>query len=90
LGAVVFRIMRKNIYLMILTFTIISATIVTAALLQSEQFKTSSYYVLASPQPKENINITALVQRLGKEDLVKALLNDAVNKDPIILTLPLT
>jgi multiple sugar transport system substrate-binding protein len=80
LGAVVFRIMRKNIYLMILTFTIISATIVTAALLQSEQFKTSSYYVLASPQPKENITITALVQRLGKEDLVKALLNDAVNK----------
>jgi multiple sugar transport system substrate-binding protein len=45
-----------------------------------EQFKTSSYYVLASPQPKENVTITALTQRLGEEDMVKALLNDAVNK----------
>jgi multiple sugar transport system substrate-binding protein len=72
--------MRKNINLMILTFTIISVTIVTAALLQLEQFKTSSYYVLASPQQKENVTITALVQRLGKEDMVKALLNDAVNE----------
>jgi multiple sugar transport system substrate-binding protein len=80
LVAVVFRLMRKNINLMILTFTIISVTIVTAALLQLEQFKTSSYYVLASPQQKENVTITALVQRLGKEDMVKALLNDAVNE----------
>jgi multiple sugar transport system substrate-binding protein len=69
--------MRKNIYLMIVTFIIISVTIVTTAL---EQFETSSYYVLASPQPKENVTITALTQRLGKEDMVKALLNDAVNK----------
>jgi multiple sugar transport system substrate-binding protein len=74
------RIMRKNIYLMILTFIIISLTIVTAALVQLEQFKTSSHYALASPQPKENVTITALVQRLNKEDVVKALLNDAVNK----------
>jgi multiple sugar transport system substrate-binding protein len=80
LGALVFRIMRKNIYLMILTFIIISVSIVTAALVQLEQFKTSSYYVLASPQAKENVTITALTQRLGKEDMVKALLNDAVNK----------
>ena len=62
---------------MIVTFIIISVTIVTTAL---EQFETSSYYVLASPQPKENVTITALTQRLGKEDMVKALLNDAVNK----------
>src|SRR4030095_13498811 len=72
--------MRKNIYLMILTFIIISVTIVTAALVQLEQFKTSSHYALASPQPKENVTITALVQRLNKEDVVKALLNDAVNE----------
>ena len=65
---------------MILTFIIISVTIVTAALVQLEQFKTSSYYALASLQPKENVTITALTQRLGKEDMVKALLNDAVNK----------
>ena len=61
---------------MIVPFIIISVTIVTTAL---EQFETSSYYVLASPQPKENVTITALTQRLGKEDMVKALLNDAVN-----------
>jgi multiple sugar transport system substrate-binding protein len=78
--SVVFRIMGKIIYLMIVTFIIISVTTVTTALVQSEQFKTSSYYVLASPQQKENVTITALVQRLGKEDMVQALLNDAVNK----------
>jgi multiple sugar transport system substrate-binding protein len=78
--SVVFRIMGKIIYLMIVTFIIISVTTVTTALVQSEQFKTSSYYVLASPQQKENATITALVQRLGKEDMVQALLNDAVNK----------
>jgi hypothetical protein len=72
--------MRKNIYLMILTFIIISVTIVTAALVQLEQFKTSSHYALASPQPKENVIITALTQRLGEENMVKALLDDAVNK----------
>ena len=65
---------------MIVTFIIISATILTAALVQSEQFKTFSHYVLASPQQKENVTITALVQRLGKEDTVKELLDDAVNK----------
>jgi multiple sugar transport system substrate-binding protein len=72
--------MRKNIYLTILTFIIISVTILTAALVQLEQFKTSSYYVLASPQPKENVTITALTQLLGEENMVKVLLNDAVNK----------
>jgi multiple sugar transport system substrate-binding protein len=72
--------MGKIIYLMIVTFIILSVTTVTTALVQSEQFKTSSYYVLASPQQKENVTITALVQRLGKEDMVQALLNDAVNK----------
>jgi multiple sugar transport system substrate-binding protein len=72
--------MRKNIYFMIPTFIIINVATVTAALVQLEQFKTSSYYVLASPQQKENVTITALVQRLGKEDMVKALLDDAVNK----------
>jgi multiple sugar transport system substrate-binding protein len=66
--------------LMILTFIIISMTILTAALVQLEQFKTSSYYVLASPQPKENVTVTVLTQRLGEENMVKALLNDAVNK----------
>lgn len=56
---------------------IISATAVTATLVQLEQ----SHYVRASPQQqKENVTITVLVQRLGKEDVVKALLNDAVNK----------
>jgi multiple sugar transport system substrate-binding protein len=72
--------MRKNIYLMILTFIIISVTTVSAALVQLEQFKTSSYYVLASPQPKENVTITALFNQLGKAGMGKALLSDAINK----------
>jgi hypothetical protein len=90
IGCCCIRIVRKNISLMIVTFIIIGATTVTTALVQSEHFKTSSYYVLASPQQKENVTITVLVQRLGKEDMVKELLNDAVNKDPIILTFRLT
>jgi hypothetical protein len=72
--------MIKNINSMILTFIIISVTIVAAALSQLEQFKTSSYHALAYTQPKENVTISVLVQRLGEEDMVKALLNDAVNK----------
>jgi multiple sugar transport system substrate-binding protein len=68
--------MRRNVFLMILIFTITSVT----GLLQLEQFITFSYYALASPQQKENVTITALVQRLGQEDKVKALLNDAINK----------
>jgi multiple sugar transport system substrate-binding protein len=68
--------MRRNVFLMILIFTITSVT----GLLQLEQFITFSYYALASPQQKENVTITALVQRLGEEDKVKALLNDAINK----------
>ena len=62
-------------------FHIISVKTVTTAIVHSEQFKDSSYYLLASsPQQKENVTITVLVQRLGKEDMVKELLNDAVNK----------
>src|ERR687898_61888 len=80
IGCCCIRIVRKNISLLIVTFIIISVTTVTTALVQSEQFKTSPYYVLASPQQKENVTITVLVQRLGKEDMVKELLNDAVNK----------
>jgi multiple sugar transport system substrate-binding protein len=41
---------------------------------------TSSYYVLASPQPKENVTITALFNQMGKADMVKVLLNDSISK----------
>jgi multiple sugar transport system substrate-binding protein len=75
-----FKIMKKTIHRMILTFMIMSITVAIAPLVQLKQDTTSSYYVLASPQPKENVTITALTQRLGEEDIVKALLNDAVNK----------
>src|SRR5215212_2506116 len=75
-----FKITKKIIHRMILTFMIMSITVAIAPLVQLKQDTTSSYYVLASPQPKENVTITALTQRLGKEDIVKALLNDAVNK----------
>ncbi len=62
---------------MIVTFLIVS---VTTGLLQLHQFKTSSYFVLGSPQPKENVTITALFNQMGKPDMVKELLIDAINK----------
>jgi multiple sugar transport system substrate-binding protein len=75
-----FKIMKKTIHRMILTFMIMSITVAIALLVQLKQDTTSSYYVLASPQPKENVTITALFNQLGKADMGKALLDDAINK----------
>jgi multiple sugar transport system substrate-binding protein len=73
--------MKKTIHWLILTFMIINITVSIAPLFKLKQYTTSSfYYVLASPQPKENVTITALFNQLGKEGMVKALLNDAINK----------
>ena len=65
---------------MILTFIIISLTVAIAPLGQLKPDSTSSYYVLASPQPKENVTITALFNQMGKTDMVKVLLNDSISK----------
>jgi multiple sugar transport system substrate-binding protein len=65
---------------MILTFMIISITVAIAHLVPLKQDTTSSYYVLASPQPKENVTITAIFNQMGKAGMGKALLNDAINK----------
>jgi len=65
---------------MILTFMIISIMVAIAPLVQLKQDTTSSYHVLASPQPKENVTITALFNQMGKAGMGKALLNDAINK----------
>lgn len=65
---------------MILTFMIITITVAIASLVQLKQDTTSSYYVLASPQPKENVTITALFNQMGKADMVKVLLNDSISK----------
>ncbi len=70
-------LMKKIKYSMIITFLFI---IVTAGLSQLDQFKASSYYVLGAPQPKENVTITALFNQMGKADMVKELLVDAINK----------
>jgi multiple sugar transport system substrate-binding protein len=75
-----FKIIKKTIYWMILTFMIISITVAIAHLVQLKQDTTSSYYVLASPQPKENVTITAIFNQMGKAGMGKALLNDAINK----------
>src|SRR5919198_991340 len=73
--------MKKTIHWLILTFMIINITVSIAPLFKLKQYTTSSfYYVLASPQPKENVTITALFNQLGKEGMVKTLLNDAINK----------
>lgn len=71
------QLRKKIIYFMIVTFLIVS---VTTGLLQLHQFKTSSYFVLGSPQPKENVTITALFNQMGKPEMVKELLIDAINK----------
>jgi multiple sugar transport system substrate-binding protein len=65
---------------MILISMIMSITVAIASLVQLKQDTTSSYYVLASPQPKENVTITALFNQLGKAGMGKALLSDAINK----------
>ncbi|MFL6355060.1 MAG: extracellular solute-binding protein [Nitrososphaeraceae archaeon] len=72
--------MKKTIHWMILTFMIISITVALGPLVQLKRDTISSHYVLASPQPKENVTITALFNQLGKADMGKALLNDAINK----------
>jgi multiple sugar transport system substrate-binding protein len=73
--------MKKTIWWMVLTFMIISITIGIAPLVELNQDRTSSsYYVLGSPQPKQNVTITALFNQLGKQGMVKTLLNDAINK----------
>ena len=65
---------------MTLTFMIITITVAIAPLVQFKQDTTSSYYVLASPQPKENVTITALFNQMGKADMVKVLLNESISK----------
>jgi multiple sugar transport system substrate-binding protein len=72
--------MKKTIHWMILTFMIISIMVAIAPLVQLKQYTTSSYYVLASPKPKENVTITALFNQMGKEGMNQALLNSAINK----------
>jgi multiple sugar transport system substrate-binding protein len=73
-----FQIMAKTFYWMILNFMIITITVAIVPLAQ--QFTISSHYVLASPQPKENVTITALFNQMGKAGMGKALLNDAIDK----------
>jgi multiple sugar transport system substrate-binding protein len=75
-----FKIMKKTIHRMTLTFMIMSITVAIAPLVQLKQDTTSSYYVLASPQLKENVTITALFNQLGKAGMGKALLSDAIIK----------
>src|ERR687891_65796 len=89
--------MRKNIYLMILTFIIISVTIVTAALVQLEQFKTSSHYALnklRSNHPDLSINLRYielhdLPPGATEDQMLKAISNgthiDIVSLDEIWL-----
>src|ERR687888_729487 len=72
--------MKKTIHWMILTFMIISITMALGPLVQLKRDTISSHYVLASPHPKENVTITAVFNQLGKADMGKALLNDAINR----------
>ena len=66
-----------NIPLMIIAFFILS---LMTGILHPNLYETSSYYVHGSTQPKENITISALFNQMGRPDMVKELLNDAINK----------
>ena len=68
---------KMNISLMIIAFFILS---LMTGILHLDVYETSSYYVHGSTQPKENITISALFNQMGRPDMMKELLNDAINK----------
>src|ERR1051326_4449086 len=74
-----FKITKKTIHWMVLTFMIISIMVAIAPLVQLKQDTASSYDVFASPQPKENVTITALFNQMGKAGMGKALLTNLTN-----------
>jgi len=65
---------------MVLAFAITSTVVV--AISASVQFIRNSFssYVLAAPQPKENVTITALFNQFGKEGMGKSLVDSATDK----------
>jgi multiple sugar transport system substrate-binding protein len=74
------KIMRSTVRLTILTFAIVSLTALIVFSIQLKLDARFSLYVFATSNLKENLTITALFNQLGKADMGKALLNDAIEK----------
>jgi multiple sugar transport system substrate-binding protein len=72
--------MKRSLYWMVLTFAITST--VAVVINASVQFgqNSSSSYVLAAPQSKENITITLLFNQFGNEGMGKSLVDNAADK----------
>jgi multiple sugar transport system substrate-binding protein len=72
--------MKKSLYRMVLIFVITCA--VAAVINASFQFiqNSSSTYVLAAPQSKENTTITVIFNQFGNEDTGKSLVDSAADK----------
>ena len=74
------KIVKSTVHFAVLTVLILSLTALIGFSFQLKSNETSSVYAYASPNQKENVTITALFNRLGKADMGKALLNDAIEK----------
>jgi multiple sugar transport system substrate-binding protein len=72
--------MKKSLYRMVLIFVITCA--VAAVINASFQFiqNSSSTYVLAAPQSKENTTLTVIFNQFGNEDTGKSLVDSAADK----------
>jgi multiple sugar transport system substrate-binding protein len=74
------KIVKSTVHFAVLTVLILSLTALIGFSFQLKSNEKSSVYVYASPNQKENVTITALFNRLGKADMGKTLLNDAIDK----------
>ncbi|HYY50247.1 MAG TPA: extracellular solute-binding protein, partial [Nitrososphaeraceae archaeon] len=74
------KMMKSTVRLTILIFAIVSLTALIVFTIQLKLDWRFSSYVFATTDQKENITITALFNQLGKADMGKALLNDAIEK----------
>jgi multiple sugar transport system substrate-binding protein len=76
--------MKKSVYWMILTSLITSAVVVVIVVVinVSVQFTQSTpfSYILASPQSKENVTITAIFNQFNTKGTGKSLVNSAADK----------
>src|SRR5215213_7379792 len=73
--------MKKSLYWMVLTFVITTTiAVVINASVQFRQNSSSSSYVLADPQSKENTTITLIFNQFGNEGMGKSLVDSAADK----------
>src|SRR5215217_6203879 len=74
--------MKKSLYWMVLTFVITTtiAVVINASVQFRQNSSSSSSYVLAAPQSKENTTITLIFNQFGNEGMGKSLVDSAADK----------